>query len=85
MKPREGEAENPPRNAGAERAEKPPCEAERWAQRGSAKPRASSATAKRRFMEDSLRLFRQVGLTIARGRSLSASGVAGVHGKSKDC
>jgi hypothetical protein len=42
---------NPPRDAGAERPEKPPRDAARWAQTGSANPITSSATAARRLMK----------------------------------
>lgn len=41
----------PPRNAGAERPEKPPRDAPRWAQTASANPITSSATAARRLMK----------------------------------
>jgi hypothetical protein len=65
VKLRGGEVENPPRNAGAARVEKLPCDAERWARTGSTKPAATSvtsATTKRRFMGFSLRLIFKVKL-----------------------
>jgi hypothetical protein len=45
------EAPNPPRNEGAECPEKPPRDADRWAQMGRVRPATNSAIAGKRFME----------------------------------